>query len=466
MSETSRIFSVQPASVSGIKTFDKMEQDQDNMKHISKKAGLQKICKISYEEFKRITEKANSIAKINAIDIIYGPIALFILTSSSFSATLIPVHNVIISPEYWYEIIFSCLSAAFFIACCFTIGAEAVLGLFNHKRLFVIINLFATILVASNFGFILVHLVWSKMFGYFDPLPYQVQSAGNLSLLSLFFRFWYMAPKERRTEQNFRKRFKFFAFWYLWILFTSFQLSVVLVILGKIQSDSQWVIALLLPLKKEINGYIMNKFIIKAALSENLVEAKFMAKIANNLFYSVSFAIAVTSVTKTTEYLLLGVSFCTNMALCFKVIRYHKRISIVDSETEKMKSLKEDTATELLLNDSRMNLSELVEIMVPISFIGACFAGYYGPNKDVMGIIGCSLWHQKYVEDFFSFITPVIEMALLDSASLILAGGILWWSCNINLFHEYCCTVKKYWKHLAFHGGSFLSAVSSLAISH
>ena len=62
MSETSRIFSVQPASVSGIKTFDEMEQDQDNMKHISKKAGLQKICKISYEEFKRITEKANSIA--------------------------------------------------------------------------------------------------------------------------------------------------------------------------------------------------------------------------------------------------------------------------------------------------------------------------------------------------------------------------------------------------------------------
>ena len=47
MSETSRIFSVQPDSVSGIKTFDEMEQDKGNM--VSKKAGLQNICKNSSE---------------------------------------------------------------------------------------------------------------------------------------------------------------------------------------------------------------------------------------------------------------------------------------------------------------------------------------------------------------------------------------------------------------------------------
>ena len=115
--------------------------------------------------------------------------------------------------------------------------------------------------------------------------------------------------------------------------------------------------------------------------------------------------------------------------------------------------MKEYAITDLILN-------EIVEIMVPTSFVISCYMGYYGPNKDILGIIGCTLWHQPNVETLIDFVSPVIEMALLDSCSLIVAGGILWWFCNINIVEECCKITKKYWKDLAFHGASFLSAVS------
>lgn len=46
----------------------------------------------------------------------YGLVALTIMIVSPFSVTLIPVHNVLKTPEYWYEMIFSTSSNILFTA--------------------------------------------------------------------------------------------------------------------------------------------------------------------------------------------------------------------------------------------------------------------------------------------------------------------------------------------------------------
>ena len=53
---------------------------------------------------------------------LYGLLCLLILTSAATSATLLSVHNPIIHPEYWYEIIFSSTSTFISVACCSTIA--------------------------------------------------------------------------------------------------------------------------------------------------------------------------------------------------------------------------------------------------------------------------------------------------------------------------------------------------------
>ena len=150
---------------------------------------------------------------------------------------------------------------------------------------------------------------------------------------------------------------------------------------------------------------------------------------------------------------MLGISFFINMALVYKVIRLQGKVTTTDSESQEKQKKKQDTVTELILNES-------IEIIVPTAFIVSCYMGYYGPNKDIMGIHDCSLWHHPNVESLIDFIDPVIEMALLDSCSLIVAGGMLWWFCNVKIFEEYCKTIKKYWRDLAFIGAGYLSAVS------
>ena len=98
--------------------------------------------------------------------------------------------------------------------------------------------------------------------------------------------------------------------------------------------------------------------------------------------------------------------------------------------------------------------------MIPIAFIGSFATAYYGPNKYNLGMAGCSIWTFQKVEDFFIYIIPVVEMSLIDSTSLFVAGVSLWWFCKINIFKEYCNTIKKYWIHVAFWGGIYMSGVS------
>ena len=316
-----------------------------------------------------------------------------------------------------------------------------------------ILNLFITTKVSEILGLCLIHLIWSFFLGYFEPMPQKGYLIYNIGRIVLIIAFWFLIPNEDRIVPIFRQKCKAFVCFYFWTFFTVVLMVVMTKMMRSVSQDNQWIIALILLLEKEICGWIANKIITKAAIKGNHDKAKYTAQIANNLGFSLAYAISFTSVTKTTEFLLLGIGFFMNMALVYKVVQLNGKVSTNGSESQQRNKMKEYAITDLILN-------EIVEIMVPTSFVISCYMGYYGPNKDTIGILGCTLWHQPNVENLIDFVSPVIEMALLDSCSLIVAGGILWWFCNINIVKECCKIIKKYWKDLAFHGASFLSAVS------
>ena len=66
---------------------------------------------------------------------IYGLFALVILCTASFSATLLPVHNAIVHPEYWYEIMYSTVSTGLLFTPAVVIEFEDNLNLFNDLTL-------------------------------------------------------------------------------------------------------------------------------------------------------------------------------------------------------------------------------------------------------------------------------------------------------------------------------------------
>ena len=128
------------------------------------------------------------------------------------------------------------------------------------------------------------------------------------------------------------------------------------------------------------------------------------------------------------------------------------KLSPLEKETKTFLSTKEKLIAELVLN-------ETIETIVPLAYIGSFLMAYFGPNAKILGNIGCTIWKFEKVEGLHSLL-GVIEMAAFDFGSVILAGGLFWICCRINIFEEYCKTIKKYWIHVAFHGGSLLSSVS------
>ena len=61
----------------------------------------------------------------------YGLAVLAILSMAPFSATLLPAENVILKPEYWYELIFSTISCDLFGMSAAVMEMEVALNPFN-----------------------------------------------------------------------------------------------------------------------------------------------------------------------------------------------------------------------------------------------------------------------------------------------------------------------------------------------
>ena len=70
---------------------------------------------------------------------LYGLLALFIICAAPFSVTLLPVNNVIVNPEYWYEFVYSNLSMLLFSVISVVIELEVFLNPFNKQTLIKVI---------------------------------------------------------------------------------------------------------------------------------------------------------------------------------------------------------------------------------------------------------------------------------------------------------------------------------------
>lgn len=302
------------------------------------------------------------------------------------------------------------------------------------------------------FGYCIIHLLWTEMLGFYEPFPQRQTLVGYLSGIGFFTRYWYIVPKETRIDSSLQPRLKATICYAIWSVIVLFKLIIFRGVLTKVPIDFQWMVALIVPLMKEFDDRITCKIMDKIPSPEKTFEAQVIGKIQTNLAYSYWLAFVLTIyATKATEYMLLGINFSINLWLCYKVIQLDRKVSgtdVDDNEKEKKKAL-----TELILN-------EFVEVLVPVAFLGTYCIAYFGPNYDKIGNVGCKVWRFKRIERLQESLFPVAEMALIDTGSVILAGISLRWFCKINLWYEYCLTIRKYWIYMAFRGGFCISVVS------
>ena len=323
----------------------------------------------------------------------YGILVLAVCVTGCCPTTLIPVHNSVINPQFWYEVLISFLPLTFFIAGSFVIRAQKVFNCFSNRMKRITFDLSCWSFLATVVFCVLLHFVWIKIFGYIEPVPWKCIMMGYICSVIISIRLWHVFPKEMVKEALFRTRRLAYFCYLAWACFLGIQLLGLAKLFKEVPNNIQWVLGICVPLIKEMNDRMLEKLISKASSSATIIDAHLVAKIDAGIIFSFWITIILaTDATQITGYVLLGINSCINISLCLKAKKLERKSFPYLLNQRINRFLQKEVIAELVLN-------ETIEILVPLAFIVSYATAFYGPNYDKLGSVGCNYWTFQKVEN-------------------------------------------------------------------
>ena len=89
------------------------------------------------DSFSRIVEPLDN-NRLSYVAWLYGPLALAISITGCSLATLLPIYNVLVFPDYWYEVLFQIVAFGFFAASFLAVRGKAILKSFDKSTFSII----------------------------------------------------------------------------------------------------------------------------------------------------------------------------------------------------------------------------------------------------------------------------------------------------------------------------------------
>ena len=203
---------------------------------------------------------------------VYGPIIVALATASPTIITLLPQHNSILEPEYWYEILiplfihYACILAPLNI-----IRVSMLMNLdilFTWKRC---LKLSMQFFLAFGIPYVLLHIVWVRILGLRHPVPFTGHICMLSAIVPMAVSMWLLFPKDLRKNNNpFRKQILFYLMFGPSGIIIIMEYSIVTALFDAIPIEFQWCMACFLPVVKEFNIWILTKLIYKIAGGKTL----------------------------------------------------------------------------------------------------------------------------------------------------------------------------------------------------
>lgn len=386
---------------------------------------------VNEAEDNQIEDKSNSdnksLRKVNSANglLLFSALGVCILLCSPF--VLIPQHDAIRYPEYWYEILMT-------FSLTYPIQWTLLAMLDNHFLLKI------EALKSFNVGFAMVfspilifaliycslYIYWTYKLDYNFPMP-----LGNLISLQLFFpfimTFLYQVPKTLRTEKNSWRRLAYFVLYTLWLywaiglmLYHSF-----FPLLGKLPSNAQPLKAIFLPLIRLFEAMVIRKLLSKIVPNDDITLASY-TDIIRNVSYLMYVTINIsTNSDTTTAFCILLVDVVGNLYQCYTIIKLHGKEGFNELELKRRQEEKEGKVKILAL-------SEVLDILIPLSYTLTYIVGYYGPNTMILNNFRRNYWkngEEKNIEkllaaesllfsvDFTCFVFTAASLGHFDQSS-------------------------------------------------
>ena len=384
---------------------------------------------------------------ISGITIFYSFAGILLGLLFTSTVTLLPQHNVIEHPEYWYESIITPATgfpaaAAGYIA----YNYFYCLNMSVEKPWRMILSIFLAGMLTSALLNCISYAVWSKYLLYPYPMPFQGYLVGNVSWSAMIVTSWFMCPLKWRENILVRKRLRYCILLFYVMSFIEISYKIFAELFVWIPKKYQWSLAILLLLARETNAWVLTKIIHKISgfddISTDIIATHFAAA-----RHALFIALVIGSLaTNETSYFLLGTDFIANVYLCFRIIYLNNKMT-VKHKIEKM-----ETIQTLIVN-------ETVESLMPIAYCIAITMAYYGPSGEVIGNIRNGYWQYSAINNMENTIQWLSIFFVVDFMSVIVAVFLLRGICKINLVKIYFQLQKETWHILALHQAYLLEEV-------
>ena len=343
--------------------------------------------------------------------------------------TFIPVHNLFENPQYWYEsplLLIVALYPSWAAMVIFRCSNYMNIRYIKNIRAFFAMWSISSVLLLILYG--AEYLIWSIFMEYHYPVPLNGYIVACTGMITFYTTICFLFPKEWRKDNKFKKRLGFFVLALGINQGLILQYAVITIILLTISPDLQWIAALFLPFIRELNIRISLHFARKASDGDlTSVEVTLNHAVGTTHALFISYTLGSVA-TFTTGGIILASDFIINILTCLWLVYTRlKKPTMVEKQIE--------LAQTLVIN-------EMVEFMVPISYL-LCFAvAFHGPNAKLFGNVKSSYWHYSEVEDFMDVLEAVLIFFVIDFGSSLISFFLLWRLCRINLA-KVCIAVQK-----------------------
>ena len=355
----------------------------------------------------------------------------FVLTLLATSVVvIIPMHNLILNPEYWYELVAQFLSgilpigiARFIYDCSAWMNIDYI---FTIRHYLILYMVSAAAFLTSMVG---LNLVWVQFLENRFPMPFHVMVYALTMKAAELLLLWHFFPKSWRNDRGFLTRLKWnYGTIFIGELIGNLSYQILHKLFVEVPANYQWILALVLPFFKEFNIWTVSKLAGKASRGD-AIRTKIACSYGVNLRHLMFLAVKVgTNSTNATTIYVLVVDFVANLYFALKIIYMRKT-------NNPNKMIQIDMLQALVLN-------ELAEVMVPSVYLMVFILAYFGPNYDLIGNIGNDYWGMDAISDFKTTMENLVMFFFFDTCSFVACSLLLYLTTRINLL-EACLHIRK-----------------------
>ena len=386
-----------------------------------------------FQGFKKILYN-QQIEKLPIYVAFYGIGGILLGIFTNLFTTVIPIRDAIKDPthlsDYWPTRLIGFIIASMNMSL-------LIRYWINTRCMFTIKHLGLTFLLLITSGIFLGVIsigIWTSILGYEAPIPFQQMIISPIVVTLHSMSMWVLVPKEWKNNKYFRKRYKFFIANVGFQNLMYYEYIAMGILFDAVSDDYQWILSITLPFVREANIWIQEKLAHKSA-GENDTSATIAIHHGVNTRHSVFLSVMVGSkATKLSSWIMLLTDFVYNLYLALKIVWIRKT---------KPKTERNDREMFNLLFS--LTINELVEAVIPFTFLACFLSAFYGPNAEVIGGVKSTHFHYEPISDIRGFVQNMVLFLMVDICSVTFVGLILWGFCKINLIQSYMTIIREFW---------------------